>query len=102
MKLFQWKGDSNGNGVGKRRTAWFFRPCRHRRSTRFILFHSLLRADARCKIATKKALLHMSYDTWDKTESSCGTTHIGALRPLIPRTVMRAALVTGAVPVSSY
>ena len=57
---------------------------------------------ARRKIATKKALLHMSYDTWDKTESSCGTPHIGALRPLIPRTVMRAALVTGAVPVSSY
>ena len=44
----------------------------------------------------------MSNETWDKTESSCGTTHIGALRPLIPRTVMRAALVTGAVPVSSY
>ena len=44
----------------------------------------------------------MSYDTWDKTESSCGTTYIGALRPLIPRTVMRAALVMGAVPVSSY
>lgn len=63
---------------------------RHRLVFRFIASASFLEI--------KKVLSHH----WDKTEKSCGTTQVDAQRPLVSRTIIRAALVTGAVPVRGY